>query len=187
MSKITDTITRIGPHAVAPILDFVEDAPNDAESVLPLRVLGDIVAAYGQQCSRSDIDRAAEFCLRCWADDSIRFGAFIYALSHICAAGMAPAELTSRLAGECRERLWQAPYTFDLLEALATGCDLGRLKRLLFAKTDAEIRYALQARFRWESDPPFPERIGRKEKQPRVAVDMGPWPGFEHGEPTVFE
>ncbi len=116
--RIFDTLTRMGPPAMPAILDFVEDAVQDAETAFAFRVLGSIAEQHGQACAGPYIDRAIERCLQCWDDDSIEEGAFVYALSQICAAGLSSPELVSQLAAQCRDRLWSGRYTFDILEAL---------------------------------------------------------------------
>jgi len=116
--RITATLVRIGHRAVRPILDFVEDAPNEEESLVAMRVLGDIVEEHGRRLELESVNRAEQICLSCWRDDSMTHGGHVYALAHLCAHGLLAAETTNRLARECRERLWDVSYPFDALEAL---------------------------------------------------------------------
>lgn len=116
--RITATLVRTGARAVQPILDFVEDAPNEAESMVAMRVLGDIVEEHGRRLELESVHRAEQICLSCWRDDAMTHGGHVYALAHLCAHGLLSAETTNRLACECRERLWDVSYPFDVLEAL---------------------------------------------------------------------
>jgi len=113
---------------------------------------------------------------RLWSIDSLdRYPDFTGDGLH---PGDTVAEGTAELA-------WITPWEPLEVVALVNRVERSGHTGEAHAELDA-TRYALQARFRWESDPPFPERIGRKEKQPRVAVDMGPWPGFENADPLRF-
>ncbi len=116
--RILDTLTRIGPPAAPAILDFVEDAAPDEETALAYRVLGRVAELHGDACDPDHIARAVEMCLRCWEEEEMEDGAFVYALGQICAAGLGSPELIRRLAAQCQERLWKGKYTFDILEAL---------------------------------------------------------------------
>lgn len=139
--RITGTLTRIGARAVGPILDFVEDAPNDEASAVALRMLGEVAEEFGHRWRPGDAEQAVQFCSACWHDQSMTHGAFVYVLAHLCAAGLAPKDMANRLAAECRERLWQVPYPFDVLEALGVlggspGCSLDHRVAITRVLTD---------------------------------------------------
>ena len=143
--RITGTLTRIGARAVGPILDFVEDAPNDETSALALRILGEVAEELSQEWRQEDAERAVQLCLGCWQDGSMTHGAFVYALAHLCAAGLTPEDMANRLAAECRERLWQVTYPFDILEALgvlggSAGCTLSHRVAITRILTDLAKR-----------------------------------------------
>ena len=127
--RIKAALVRIGPRGVTPILDFVEDAPNEEDSMVAMRVLGEIVEEHGHRIELEGVHRAEQICLGCWHDDAMTHGSHVYALAHLCARGLLSEEATNRLAAECRERLWEVPYPFDALEALgilggSPHCDL---------------------------------------------------------------
>ena len=108
---------------------FLQEGPHKS-IIRSLRVRNFMKAvAEGAETERFEPDGETT-CLK--SDDTVENGAFVYALSQICAANLAGPELLRQLIADCVERLWRARYTFDILEALGVLAVVDKRREIYF-------------------------------------------------------
>ena len=158
LEQITLTLELMGGAALAPLLDFAQRNPASEEGDQCFRVLASVLNAMQGTPPKyqKTVNTFLNLCLRQFDQKEVAQGGFAIALAQICASGWTDTGATDGVANHMVEKLWKAPYTYDLLEALSvlSGSDTATL--------DCKVRIVREFARLLELTPP--EELGKERE-----------------------
>ncbi len=119
LDLIQTTLEKIGPPALAPAFEFMDRAYPAEAAERAAMTLGRILEDHPDEVEDALAARVLERCLALLEDERIESGAFTLALAGVCGYSRPGATAFEDSLGRLRERLWQRPYSVDILDALA--------------------------------------------------------------------
>ncbi len=145
LDLIQSTLEKIGPPALAPTFEFMDRAYPAEPGERAAMTLGRILEDHPDVLDDALAARVLERCLALLEDERVESGAFTLALAGVCGYSRTGSTAFEDCLRRLRERLWQRPYSMDILDALAmmAGSPNARPEHQqgLFELFDAIARY----------------------------------------------
>lgn len=139
------TLEKIGPPAVEPSFRFLQRSYPSEAGERAARAVAEILEAHPNSIEDELAENLLELCLGLLEDQAVEKGGFALALGGVCGYTDRGGERFDGCLDQLRGRLWEKPYSVDILDALGVMAGSANARRehqqQLFELFDAIVQH----------------------------------------------